>query len=264
MFRSEIVDGSPTRLMPNTMVIAAAGLALALALLGLRTWVRGITGRGGILDELLGRLMVYLCALSLLPWIISHAIDTEQALAKSVAITAIGEVLPAAAPGDLTSLIALFFMLILGVRLWLKLGSNVVHIAVAIVWSPVALVCGLIPETSWVASLWIREFSGRLAGALLATVATGLGLALALTRFDLFAITGGAAAFMAAHDMVDWLARTPGSGMGGVLGAGMRLGAAVMGGGSGAVVSAGAQQAALRSLARSDAARAEQAFYSYD
>ena len=29
----------------------------------------------------------------------------------------------------------------------------------------VALVCGLIPEASWVTGLWIREFTGGLAGA---------------------------------------------------------------------------------------------------
>jgi hypothetical protein len=251
-------------MMPDTAVIAAAGLALALALLGLRTWVRGITGRGGILDELLGRIMVYVCVLSMLPWIISHAIDTEQTLARSVAMADLVGIMPEMVSPSLGTGIALVLMILLGLRLWLKLSSNVVHVAVAIIWSPVALVCGLIPESSWVMSLWIREFVGRLAGAVLATAATGLGLGLALAHTgDDFVIFGVAGAFLAAHDLVDWLARTPGTGMGGVIGAGMRL-AGMMGGGGGAAVSAGAQQAALRSLARSDAARAEQAFYSYD
>ena len=37
-------------------LIAGAGLVLALSLLAFRTWLRGLAGHGGILDELLGRM----------------------------------------------------------------------------------------------------------------------------------------------------------------------------------------------------------------
>jgi hypothetical protein len=215
--------------------IAAAGLVLAVVLLGVRTLVRGITGQGGVLDELMGRLMVYSCALSLLPWIIGHGIDLEQAIARSVAVDSLDAMLPQT---TVANPIALVLLIIFGLRLWLKVAANVVHVAVAVAWSPVALACGLIPEGAWVASLWVREFVGRLAGAVLATVASGIGLALALGQGGDFAIFGVAGAFLAAADLVDWLARTPGSGMGGLLGLGMRAGVGLMGGGGGAAAAA--------------------------
>jgi hypothetical protein len=251
-------------LTPPPGAIAAGGLVLVIALLGLRTYVRGITGRGGILDEVLGRVMVYLSVLSILPWIISHAIDLEQSLAKSIAIADMIAVLPleVGANDAITFTLSLAIMLVLGIRLWFKLASNLVHVMVAIVWSPVAMFCGLIPEASWVAGLWIREFTGRLAGAVLATIAVALGFALVLTNAGPLTFVGVGAAFLAAHDLVDWLARTPGTPMGGVVGAGARLGVGLMGGGGAA--SAGAQAAAMRSLARSDAARATERFYSFD
>jgi hypothetical protein len=162
----------------------------------------------------------------------------------------------------ITFTIAMAIMLVLGIRLWFKLASNLVHVMVAIVWSPVAMFCGLIPEASWVSSLWIREFSGRLAGAVLATIASALGFAMALSNPGVLAFVGVGAAFLAAHDLVDWLARTPGTSMGGVVGAGLRMGVGLVGGGG--AVSAGAQAAAMRSYNASQAANATNAFYSYD
>lgn len=216
--------------------IAAAGVVLAVVLLGLRTIVRGITGRGGILDEIMGRLLVYASVLSMLPWIISHAIDIEQKLAMSIAIGSLATILPAVTPA--ANPLSLVLMLLCGLRLWLKLASNVVHVAVAVAWAPVAMFCGLMPETAWVASLWTREFVGRLAGAVLATLASAIGLGLVLTGSGDFAVFGVAGAFNAAADLVDWLARTPGSGMGGMLGMGMRLGMGMMGGGGAAALPA--------------------------
>jgi hypothetical protein len=252
-------------LTPPPGAIAAGGLVLVMALLGLRVYVRGITGRGGILDEILGRVMVYLAVLSMLPWIISKSIDIEQAAAKSIAIATIVDILPVSIgqSDPITFTIAMAIMLVLGIRLWFKLASNLVHVMVAIVWSPVAMFCGLIPEASWVSSLWIREFTGRLAGAVLATIASALGFAMALSNPGVLAFVGVGAAFLAAHDLVDWLARTPGTSMGGVVGAGVRMGVGLAGGGGGAV-SAGAQAAAMRSYNASQAANATNAFYSYD
>lgn len=219
--------------------IAAAGLVLAVVLLGVRTLVRGITGHGGILDELIGRLAVYASVLSMLPWLIGHAIDLEQSIARSVAIADLAGALPEASGANP---IALLFMLIFGLRLWLKLASNVVHVAVAVAWSPVALACGLLPESAWVMSLWTREFVGRLAGAVLATVASGIGLALALGNSGGgsgdFVIFGVAGAFLAAHDLVDWLAKTPGSPMGGAIGGIARMGVGLMSGGGGGAAAA--------------------------
>jgi hypothetical protein len=60
--------GPVKTVLDSSLVIAAAGVVLAVVLLGVRTLVRGITGRGGVLDELVGRIMVYACCLSLLPW----------------------------------------------------------------------------------------------------------------------------------------------------------------------------------------------------
>ena len=65
-----------------------------------------------------------------------------------------------------------------------------------------------------------------------------VGLALALGNGGNFAIFGTAGAFIAAGDLVDWLARTPGSGMGGLLGMGMRAGMGLIGGGGGAATAA--------------------------
>ncbi|MGI9147754.1 MAG: hypothetical protein ACR2IK_14580, partial [Chloroflexota bacterium] len=125
--------------------VAVAGLVLALTLLGLRTYIRGITGRGGVLDEILGRVIVYVGIISMLPWIIARALDIESAAAKSVALIDLAAILPAQiVPNDPTSFtFSLAIMLILGIRLWFKLAANVVHVAVAIAWSPIAMICGL-------------------------------------------------------------------------------------------------------------------------
>jgi hypothetical protein len=220
--------GPVQALLPGTGALAAAGISLALGLLGLKTILRGSAGYNPLGDYLLGRFIVWVAILSFLPWMIGHAIDLEQQLARSVAVADINGILPeVAAPNPL----AMFLMIILGLRLWLKLASNVVHVAVAIVWSPVAAVCGLFPETSHIAGFWLHEFFGRLAGAVLATLAIGVGLGLALTNAGGhngdFAIFGAAGAFVAAYDLVDWLARTPGSSVGGVLGGMARTGAAL-------------------------------------
>jgi hypothetical protein len=260
--------GPVQAMMPATANIAAAGIALAMALLGLRVVLRGTIGHSGAVDFLFGRFMVWACVLSMLPWILAHAIDTEQALARSVAGADLVGILPEqAVPNPL----ALLLMLVLGLRLWLKLASNVVHVAVAIVWSPVAAVCGLIPETQHIAGLWTHEFFGRLAGAVLATIASGVGLAYALTNTGDFAIFGVAGAFVAAHDLVDWLAKTPGSSVGGVVGGMIRTGAAlnsligpaVMGSaGMPGIMGSGA--AAGTSAAALPASRAMSTYYSFD
>src|SRR6185437_2605410 len=108
-------------------------------------------------DFLLGRLIAWGALIAALPWVISQAIDLEQALAKAVVSAGF-----------------------LGLRLMIKLASNVVHVAIAIVWSPVALFFGLIPETSHIGRMWLHEFFGRLAGAVLAAIAVTLGLAIAV------------------------------------------------------------------------------------
>jgi hypothetical protein len=247
-------------------LIAGAGLVLALSLLAFRTWLRGLAGHGGILDELLGRILVYLSMLSILPWVIARAIDLESAFAKTAARVDLGALIPGqVGPTDAISFtIAGLIMIVLGIRLWFKLASNIVHVAVAVAWSPLAMICGLMPETRWVTALWTREFVGRLAGAVLALVATIIGIGFAVLNAGVLQLVAVGAAFMAAHDLVDWLARTPGGGMGGVVGMGMRMGVGLMTGGGGGAVSAGAQAAQMRSLAASDRARAEQAFYSFD
>ncbi len=114
--------------------------------------------------------------------------------------------------------------------------------------------------------MWTREFAGRLAGVVLAASAIAVGFALAFTHGSALLYTGVAGAFMAAYDLVDWLARAPGSHMGGVVGWGVRLGAgmAVAGAVRGGGPSAGAQSAAMSAYNRSEAARAERAFYSFD
>jgi hypothetical protein len=265
--------GSVQAMLPSSGAVASAGITLALALLGLRTILRGSTGYNPMSDYLLGRFMVWVAILSMLPWIIGHAIDAEQELATSVTVADINGFLPeAVAPDPL----AMFVMLILGLRLWLKLASNVVHIAVAIVWSPVAAVCGLIPQTSHIATLWCHDFFGRLAGAVLATIAVGLGLALAMTNAGGsngdFALFGAAGAFIAAYDLVDWLAKTPGSSIGGVLGGMARTGTAVAAlaptfGASGAAVAGGAAATGVASTSGAPAlppGRALGTYYSFD
>jgi hypothetical protein len=220
--------GPVQAMLPGTGAVAAAGITLALGLLGLKTLLRGSAGYSPLADYLLGRFIVWVAILSFLPWMIGHAIDLEQQLARSVAVADIGGILPEIATPNP---IALLLMLVLGLRLWVKLASNVVHVAVAIVWSPVAAVCGLIPATQHIAVFWLHEFFGRLAGAVLATIATGVGLALALSNAGGhngdFAIFGAAGAFVAAYDLVDWLAKTPGTSVGGVLGGMARTGAAL-------------------------------------
>jgi len=107
-----------------------------------------------------------------------------------------------------------------------KLSSNVVHIAVAIVWSPVAAAFGLIPETSHIGRLWLHEFFGRLAGAVLAVIAATFGVALVLINGSAFTVFGAAGAMVAAYDLVDWLAKTPGTSPAGVVGGMVRTAAA--------------------------------------
>jgi hypothetical protein len=208
--------------------IASAGLVLALALMGLRVILSGAFGFNATADVVIGRVIVAASAIGLLPWLISHGIDLEQAFARSIAVNDIIAVAPNFVGAiDLGTFLALLVMLWYGVKLWFKLAANIVHIAVAIFWSPVALTCWFVPESSWIASAWIHEFVGRLLGACLAVVATGIGVAIALTHSGVLVIALVGAAFMAAADLTDWLARTPGNSMGGVLGAGMRLGVGV-------------------------------------
>jgi hypothetical protein len=258
--------GPVVALLPPPGAIAGAGLVLALALLGIRTYAMGITGRGAILDELLARIIKMVAILSLLPWLISTAIDVENAIAEGIAVSSINNVMssnnPPPAAFDVSLVIGWLIMLGLGIRLWLKLLSNVIHVMVAIVWSPIALVCGFIPESSWVTQLWTREFFGRLVGAALATIATGLGLAFALSMNGLLVTFGTAAAFLAAADLIDWLTRSPGTSVGGVLGRGLEAGAGLVAGGG--APSAAAQAAQMRSFASQQAAVATQRFYSYD
>jgi hypothetical protein len=265
--------GPVQAMMPAPGALAAAGITLALALLGLRTVLRGTVGYSLMADHLLGRFMVWVAILSMLPWIIGHAIDAQQALARSVSVADINGIVPEQVTPDP---LALFLMIVLGLRLWLKLASNVVHIAVAIVWSPVAAVCGLIPETSHIATLWMHEFFGRLAGAVLATIATGVGLALALSNAGGhngdFAIFGVAGAFVAAADLVDWLAKAPGSSVGGVLGGMARTGASLAAlaptwGSSSAAMSADGATAATSTSSSAPALPAASSlatFYSFD
>lgn len=257
--------GPVVALMPPTHDIAAAGLVLALAIAGLRTILSGVFGRGAVLDEVLPRIAVYSAALSLLPWLVARAIDIEVSMTRGITETSLAESIPEFAPLDLATWFSLVIMIVLGIRLWLKTSSNVVHVMVAIIWSPIAMVLGLIPQTAWVASLWTREFAGRLAGVVMAATAIAVGFALAFQHGSALLYTGVAGAFMAAYDLVDWLARTPGSHLGGIVGWGARVGAGVLiGSAAHGGPSAGAQAAQINALARSDAARATQAFYSYD
>lgn len=257
--------GPVVALMPPTHAIAAAGLVLAFAIAGLRTILSGVFGRGAVLDEVLPRIAVYSAALSMLPWILARAIDIEQGMTSGITETSLAQSIPEFAPLDLSTWFSLVLMIIFGIRLWLKTSANVVHVMVATIWSPLALVLGLIPQTAWVTGLWTREFAGRLAGVVLAASAIAVGFALAFAHGSALLYTGVAGAFMAAYDLVDWLARTPGSHMGGVVGWGARMGAGMLvGSAAHGGTSAGAQAAGMSALARSDAARATEAFYSFD
>jgi hypothetical protein len=222
--------GPVLAMMPTPGAIAASGITLSLALMGLRTVLRAVPfDHQPAADFLLGRLVAWGALLALLPWLISHSIDVEQELAHSVVssgILGIDEILPTNADPNP---IAMLLLIVLGLRLMVKLASNVVHIAVAIVWSPVALFLGLIPETSYIGTLWLHEFFGRLAGVVLAAAAATLGLSLALINQGPFAIFGAAGAMVAAYDLVDWLARTPGSSPAGVVGGMVRTAAAASG-----------------------------------
>lgn len=117
-----LTDGFPPvhAIFQSSLPIAGAGLVLALTLLGLRTYARGITGQDGIVDELLSRLLKYVSVLSILPWIVGHAIDLEQAAAQSVAVAAVAGILPNQVPKfDLVGYgLSLIVMLFLGIRLW--------------------------------------------------------------------------------------------------------------------------------------------------
>ena len=205
--------------------------------------------------------------LSQLPWLIATAITIQNSIVTSIGVISINQVLDSNAPQpgtfDISLVIAWVIMLVLGARLVLKLLANVIRIMVAIAWSPAAFVAGFFPEGAWITSLWTREFFGRLAGAALAGIAAGLGLAFALTMNGLLVIFGTAAAFLAAADLVDWLARSPGTPIGGVLGQGIQAGAGLLSGGA-AGPTAGAQAAQMRSLGTQQANGATQRFYSYD
>lgn len=161
----------------------------------------------------------------------------------------ISDAIPDVAPLDLGQWFSLVIMIIFGIGLWLKGTANAIHVMVALIWSPIALVLGLIPQTSWVTGLWMREFAGRLAGVVLAASAVAVGFSLAFTHGSVLLYTGIAGAFWAAGDLLDWLARSPTSNATGLAGMATRMGMGWIGGGTGAV-SAGAQAAGMRSLGR--------------
>lgn len=260
--------GPVRAMMPNTFLIAGAAASLSMALLGLKVILQRTPMHTAVIEGVVGRVVLYVAVLGALPWLIGRAIDIEQQVALSVIHSGMDALVsrPASAM-DFTEAIALVIMIVLGIRLWFKLASNVVHIAAAVAWSPLAMVCGLFPQTGWVPALWWREFAGRLAGAILATLAVGLGLALALGYPGLLSIAGGGGAFLAAADLVDWLARTPGERGGGVIGTAagaVQAGIALTHGGAGAGVNSGAQAAGMRALARADAANRTEAFYGFD
>lgn len=222
--------GPVLAMMPAPGAIAAAGIGLSVALMGLRVILRAVPfDHQPAADFLLGRLVAWGALISLLPWLIGQSIDLEQSLATA-AVTAgfvgIDELLPEVATPNP---IGLLLMIVLGLRLMVKLASNVVHVAVAVVWSPVGVFFGLIPETSYIGTLWLHEFFGRLGGTVLAAIAATLGVALALLNRGDFAIFGAAGAMVAAYDLVDWLARTPGSSPAGVVGGMARTAAAASG-----------------------------------
>lgn len=258
--------GPVTRMMPNPLLIAGSAAALSMILLGLKVVLQRVPLQTAIIEGVLGRIVVGVATLGAMPWLVGHAIDIEQQMAESISMEEVTKLVTVTTgPPDFTQVVALLIMIFLGIRLWFKLAANVAHIATAMVWSPLAGVCSLFPQSGWVASMWWQEILGRLAGAVLATIAVGIGLALALGYPGLLSIAGGGGAFMAATDLVDWLAKSPGHRMGGVLGlaeTGVRAGMAMAGGGG--AVSAGAQAAGMRTLARSDAASATERFYGFD
>jgi hypothetical protein len=268
--------GPVQAMMPSPGAIAAAGITLSLSLLGVRVILRAVPfDHQPAADFLLGRLVAWGALLALLPWMIEHSIDVQQELAAAVVnagFVGIDELLPAAATPNP---FALVILLVLGLRLMVKLASNVVHIAISIVWSPVALVLGLIPATSYIGSMWLHEFFGRLAGGVLATIAATLGLSLALINGGSdFAIFGAAGAMVAAYDLVDWLARTPGSSPAGVVGGmvrtaaaatmGLGAGAALIGGGAAAATGGGQGAASLGAGGALPAGRSLAPQFSYD
>ena len=222
--------GPVLAMMPAPGAIAAAGITLSMALVGLRVVLRAVPfDHQPAADFLLGRLVAWGALISLLPWLIEHSIDLEHALAAAAVnagFVGIDELLPEVATPNP---IGLLLLIVLGLRLMVKLASNVVHVAIAIVWSPVAAFFGLIPETSHIGSLWLHEFFGRLGGAVLAAIAATIGLSLALLNRGDFAIFGAAGAMVAAYDLVDWLAKTPGSISAGVAGGMVRTAAAASG-----------------------------------
>jgi hypothetical protein len=254
-------------LMPNPTAIAAAGITLAMALVGLQTILRATAfGHSAMIAFLTGRFLGWVFVLSALPWLISHAIDWQQNLAKSISVTTLQTILPEAINFNP---IAFIVMVIFGVGLWLKLAANVIHIAVAVVWAPVGAVCGLIPGMGHIASLWAHEFFGRLAGALLATVASAIGLGLVTTGTGGdFAIFGAAAAFIAAGDMVDWFAKSRTTSVAGFTGSLLYAGgmaASAMGIGTGAGAAAASASAAASNAARVAASMPSYRYdYSYD
>jgi hypothetical protein len=271
----EVTDqfGPVMAMMPSPGAIAAAGITLSMALMGLRVVLRAVPfDHQPAADFLLGRLVAWGALISLLPWLIGQAIDLEQALAASVVragFVGIDELLPEVATPNP---IGLLLLIVLGLRLMVKLASNVVHVAIAVVWSPVAVFLGLIPETSHIGSLWLHEFFGRLGGAVLAAIAATIGLSLALLNRGDFAIFGAAGAMVAAYDLVDWLAKTPGSSPAGVVGGMVRTAALASGAltgwgvgmGSAALTSSGGQDAASLGVAALPPGRALAPQFSYD
>lgn len=214
--------GPVIALMPNPTLFAGSAAALSMALLGLKVILQRIPAQTAVVEGVIGRLVLYGATLGILPWLIDRAITIEQQLIRGISITALEAIVPAPAAmqaWDIIQVVGWIALIVLGIRLWFKLASNVVHLAVAVVWSPVAMVAGFFPQTDSIARMWFWEFFGRLAGAALATIAVGLGLAIAVMYPGLLTIAGAGGAFMAAADLVDWLARTPGQRMGGALGA---------------------------------------------
>ena len=87
--------GPVQSMLPGPGAVAAAGITLALGLIGLRTILRGSVAHNPLADYLLGRFIVWVAVLSMLPWMIEHAIDLEQQLARSVVIGDVVGILPA-------------------------------------------------------------------------------------------------------------------------------------------------------------------------
>ena len=213
--------GTVQTMQAPLLAVAGSGLVVSLLLLGVRTHIRGITGNvHTMFDHVSSRIMVILPVITALPWITFNAIEIESKLAEAVAVRAAADVLPQESPPftDPAQLVALLIAAILGIRLWFKLAANVVHVAVAVTWAPAALGTAFVAESSWIANVWVREFFGRLIGAVLATIAVGVGMAIALLNSGVVVISLVGGAFLAAYDLVDWLSRTSGQSMTGVLG----------------------------------------------